>query len=73
MDATEALLNPVRIPREIVVDHQVGTLEVNALSCCVCSKKDLNVRIMFERLLRLHPFLTTHAAMDDNNRVRTSQ
>ena len=32
VDAAEALFEPVRIPRQVVVDHQVGVLEVHAFA-----------------------------------------
>jgi hypothetical protein len=31
VDATKTLLNPVRLPREIIIDHQVGALKVDTL------------------------------------------
>ena len=50
MDATEALLNAVGIPWEIVIDHQVGTLKVNALASGVRRKEYLYFRVVPERL-----------------------
>ena len=32
VNPSEALLEPVRVPRDVVVDHQVGSLEVHALT-----------------------------------------
>ena len=41
MDAPEALLDPVRVPRQVVVDHQVRDLEVQALAGRVGREQDL--------------------------------
>lgn len=40
VNATEPLLNPVRIPRQIVVHHQVSTLQIDAFARSVCRKQD---------------------------------
>ena len=32
VDAAEPLLDPVRVPRQVVVDHQVRALQVQALA-----------------------------------------
>ena len=32
VDAAESLLDPVRVPRQVVVDHQVRALQVEALA-----------------------------------------
>ena len=44
VDAAEALLDPVRVPRQVVVDHQMCGLEVQALAGCVGGEQDLAVR-----------------------------
>ena len=41
VDAPEALLDPVRVPRQVVVDHQVRDLEVQALAGRVGGEQDL--------------------------------
>ena len=41
VDAAEALLEPVRVPGQVVVDHQVGALEVDALAGGVGGDQDL--------------------------------
>ena len=54
VDAAEPLLEAVRVPRQVVVDHQVGALEVDALARGVGGEQHLHVGIVLERLLRLH-------------------
>lgn len=53
VNTAETLLDPVRVPRQIVVDHQVGALEVDALAGGVRGKENLYVRIVLERFLGL--------------------
>ena len=67
MDTAKALFDPVRIPGQVVVDHQVGALKVNAFAGGVRGHKHLHLRVVLERLLRLHTFFATHTAMNDNN------
>ena len=64
VDAAEALLEPVRVPGQVVVDHQVGALEVDALAGGVGGEQHLHVGVVPERLLRLQPLLAAHAAVD---------
>ena len=48
MDASETLLDAVGIPGEVIVDHQVCTLKVDAFPRCVCGHQDLNVFVLLE-------------------------
>ena len=67
VDAAEALLDPVGVPRQVVVDHQVGALKIDALAGSVRGKQHLYLRVVLERLLRLHALLAAHAAVDDDH------
>src|SRR5262249_11103278 len=50
MNAAEALLKSIRIPRQVVVDHQVGAaLQVHAFARRVISDEDAYPRIVIER------------------------
>src|SRR5690606_4421164 len=51
VDAAEALLDAVRVPRQVVVDHEVGVLEVHALAGRVGGDQDQGVGILAEALL----------------------
>ncbi len=47
--ATEALLQPVRVPWQVVVDHQVGAaLQIDALSSGIVCNEDAHVWIIVE-------------------------
>ena len=48
VDAAEALLNPVGVPWQVVVDHQVGTLKViNPFARGIRGNEHVDFRIMF--------------------------
>ena len=64
---------PVRVPGQVVVDHQVGALEVDALAGGVGGDQDLDVLVLRERLLRLAPLLAAHAAMDGDDRLGAAE
>ena len=61
MDPSKSLLDPVRIPWQVVVHHQMGALQVDALACCVGREQYLNFGVVLKGLLCLHPLLATHA------------
>ena len=67
VNTPEALLKPVGIPRQVVIDHQVRPLQVDSLSGGVRSKKHLNVRVMPEGFLCLEAFFAFLATVDDCN------
>ena len=64
MDATKALLNAVRVPWQVVVHHQVGALQVDALTSRISSDKHFHFRVVAEQILDAAPFVTTHTTMD---------
>ena len=67
VDAAEALLDAVGVPRQVVVHHQVRALEVDALARGVGGQQHLHLGVVPERLLRLQPLLAAHAAVDDDH------
>ena len=69
VDAAEALLQAVRIPGQVVVDHQVGALQVDAFASGVGRDQDLHFLVVRECFLRLAPLLAAHAAVDDDDRL----
>jgi hypothetical protein len=48
VDASEALLDAVGIPWQVVVHHEVSTLQVEPLAGGICRQKDLYEWIKFE-------------------------
>ena len=68
VDTTEALLQPIRVPGQVVVDHQMGALQVDAFSRSVSRQKYLDLRIVPEGFLHRQASLAAHAAVDDDDR-----
>ena len=73
VDAAEALFEPVGIPWQVVVDHQVRALEVDALTGGVSGQQHLHQRVVPEGFLYLQTLLTTNTAMDDDDGVLTPE
>ena len=73
MDAAEALLQPVRVPGQVVVDHQVGALQVDAFAGGVGGQQDLHLRVVPERFLRRQAFLAADAAVYEDHRCLSAE
>ena len=73
VDAAEALLDPVRVPREVVVDHEVGALEVQALAGGVGRDQDPGVDVLGEQLFSLGALITPDAAVDGDDGVAAAE
>ncbi len=46
VDAAEALLDAVGVPRQVVVDHQVRSLQIHALAGSIGGEEDLDVAVL---------------------------
>ena len=55
VNAPEALLQPGRVPRKVVVDHEVGALQVDALASGVGGHQDQHLLVLHKRLLDMAP------------------
>ena len=51
MHAAEALLDPVGVPRQVVVHHQVGDLKIHAFTRCIGRHQNGHVRVLAELFL----------------------
>ena len=70
MDASEALFDPVRVPRQVVVDEQVRVaVQVHALTGGVSGDEEHALLVLLECFLRLLPILTAGAAVDGDDSV----
>ena len=54
------MLDTVRIPRQIVVDHQVSALKIDALTGGIGRDEHPNRRVVLERFLRFHPVFAAY-------------
>ena len=73
VDAAEALLDAVGVPRQVVVDHQVRGLQVQALAGGVGGEQDLAVAVLGELLGDLAALPAADAAVDGLDRVRLAE
>ncbi|GBD26511.1 hypothetical protein HRbin30_01843 [bacterium HR30] len=68
VDAAEALLDAVRVPRKIVIDHEVRPLEVDALAGGVGGYQDLDFGVVEKSFLGLLALFPAHAPVDRDHR-----
>ena len=73
VDAPEALLDAVRVPGQVVVHHQVGALQVDALARGVGGHQHEGVLVLGEVLLRLAALLAADAAVDGDHGLRPAE
>lgn len=64
VNPAKTLLQTIRIPGEVVVDHQVGALEVDPFTGGVGGNEDLHVLVVSERFLGLPSLLAADPAVD---------
>ena len=69
VDATEALFDPVRVPREVVIDHEVGTLEVQPFPGGVGGDEDADVGVLGEALLGGAALLASDTPVNGDHRL----
>ena len=65
VDTAEPLLDLVRVPGQVVVDHQVAALKVHAFASRVVGDQHQHVAVLHEPLDDLAPIFAGDATMDD--------
>src|SRR5437867_2972009 len=73
MYSPEALLDPVGIPWQVVIDHQMSALEVYAFSSGIRGEKDLHHGIVKKGLLGLSTLLSSQPTMNDHERFTSAK
>src|SRR5262245_52135214 len=73
VNASETLLNAIGVPGEVVVDHEMRPLQVNAFACCVGGQEYLHLGVVPERLLSIHSLFPAHPPVYDNHRLSFAQ
>ena len=73
VDAAKALLHAVWVPGQVVVDHEVGVLQVHALARCVGGQQHQHVGVVAERLLHFAPVIAVDAAVDGDHSLFAAQ
>ena len=69
VDAPEALFEAVRIPRQVVIDHEIGVLEVHAFTGSIGGEKDTDFGVGTEQGLAFPAFVAVRAAVNGNDGV----
>jgi hypothetical protein len=73
VDAAEALFEAVRIPRQVVIDHQVGVLKVDAFTGGVGGDQDANFGVGTKDRLNAAALIAVGAAVDGDDGVAVAQ
>ena len=69
VNATEALLESVGIPRQVVIDHQVRALKIDAFARGISGDEHRHILLVSEEFLRLASILALHVARDRDDRI----
>ena len=67
MNAAETLLQPIGVPGQVIVNHQMRPLKVDAFTRSIRGDQNANAHILLEKLFCLSPFVTEHTTMDGHN------
>ena len=67
VDAAESLFKAVRVPRQVIVDHQVRVLKVHAFTGSIGRQEYSRGWVVAEQLLNLAALFTLHAAVDHHD------
>ena len=74
VDAAETLLQSVRVPWQVVVDHQMGAaLQVDALASGIVCQEDAHFWVVVEGHNVGFAHVTRHAAVDDGHGLSICQ
>jgi hypothetical protein len=70
VDPAEALLESIGVPRQVVVDNEMGHLKVHTFTGSIGGNQDHAVLVLGEHLLDAPPFVSAHTAVDDYSASR---
>jgi hypothetical protein len=73
VDPSEPLLDAIGVPRQVVVDHEVGALEIDPLPCRVGRDEDHDRRVVLEGALSSPALVARQAAVDRDDRLGTAE
>ena len=69
----KSLFQSVRIPRQIIVDHQMSTLQVDTFTGSVGGNQNADFLILTEALLNLPALIPEHAAVYRDHGILTAK
>ena len=73
VDASEALFESVGIPREVIIDHKVGGLEVDAFSSGIGGKEDKDIGVIAKAALDEEAFIAMCGTVDGHDGFAVSE
>ena len=73
VNTAKSLFQPVWVPGKIIVDHEVGVLQIDPFARGIGGDENPNGRIGTKQSLKLSAFVAMGAAVDSNNAFRISQ
>src|SRR3989339_50713 len=65
--SAKTLFNPVWVPWQVIVNHQMCALQIYAFTSRVSSGQNINIFIVCELFLSQLSFFSAYAAMDNDN------
>ncbi len=73
VETAEALFDPVGVPGQVVIDHQMRTLQVDALAGGVGGQQHLYFGVVLEQFLGLEALFASDATVDDDDRLLAAE
>src|SRR5205085_9427283 len=73
VDTSETLLQPVGIPGQVIVDHQVCALQVDTLTCGIRCHQHLHVFLLRKGSLRLCTLLSAQPTVNSDHGLISSE
>ena len=69
VDTAKTLFKTVGVPRQVVIHHEVGALEIEAFACGVRGDEDTDFLVLLEALFHFAALVAQHSAIDDHHGV----
>ena len=67
VDSPEALFETIRVPWQIIINHQVCALEVDTFAGGIGGQQHLHLGIVLEGFLNFQAFFAADTAVDDDD------
>ena len=73
MDASKTLFKAVWVPRQVVIDHQVGILKIHAFTRRISGEEYADCWVRTEKGLTFAAFIAMCAAMNGNDGIGSAE
>ena len=67
MNPSESLFNPVGVPGQVIIDHEMGALQINPFTGGIGGQEDLNLGIMAEGFLDFQAIFASNSPMNHDH------